>query len=134
MEIRFFFLKKMSVHNLQSHRRKNQAGLIHKWSHKHEPGVCVRASGNTTFVIKDVFCCTDRERADGIGADEILGFAQFDAPPEPLSLEHFPAEQSLFFKLLGRNSKTPWQASPNTSCPSKKKKKSQKQPTSYVGS
>ena len=57
-------------------------------------------------------------------ADEILGLAQFDAPPEPLSLEHFPAEQSLLvFMLLGRNSKIPWQASPTPPVLLKKKKK-----------
>lgn len=52
MEIRFFFLKKMSVRNLQSHRRKNRAGLIHKWSHKHEPGVCVQANGTLHLLLK----------------------------------------------------------------------------------
>lgn len=45
-------LKKTSVHNLQSHRRKNQARLIHKWSHKHEPGVCVQANGTLHLLLK----------------------------------------------------------------------------------
>lgn len=49
--------------------------------------------------------------ADGRGAGKILGLAQFGAPPESLSLERSPVEQSLFFKLLGRDSKKPWQAS-----------------------